>query len=328
MDATGRRLPGLTPIATRRQALSFLVAGLLAGRSGFAHGKRTPARISLIYDFSAARSTEIVTAIRAGFAEDAELSGVRIRDVDVALIDAAMAGDAQRETNLVIGIGRTVAAAIAARPSLFADGHCWIADLNEPFEFGARQVGQYLLRRDYDLYLKQLKKLLPTCRRIGVLHDAHANPEVARLRSAVEALGLQHVCIELSTPNEIEPGVRHIAQQADVLFGVDCTHIYNEMTARGILRESFAQQLPMIGLDASWVNAGALLSMDWDSGVLGEQISAWALADWRRPQREQLVTDTPNTAAATFLVNVQVAKRFGIEGIEGIEGDSAVVHLD
>lgn len=311
MDSTlGRKQVATNPIS-RRDVLFALGAGLLPSGTLLAHSGVAPAKISIVFDFSDDRVTQVAGGIHNFFSSTPETQNVRLRDVDLAMLDMAMSADVQKRENLVIGIGDTTAEAFAKRKHLFPTGHCWLGAIRETqVDVDDRQIHQHLLRRDYDLYLERVCSLLPDCKRIGILHDQHVMPSIRSIVQAIEDAGLEHLCIEVSKPSDIDSSITRVAAEADVLFGIECSHIYNDMTARRILGQSFAQNLPMIGLSSEWVRAGALLSMDWNLEVLGSQIAAWAYSGWHKPDRQRLIVDTPPDGAYDFFINTKSAKHF------------------
>ncbi|MDD2760188.1 MAG: ABC transporter substrate binding protein, partial [Methylomonas sp.] len=64
--------------------------------------------------------------------------------------------------------------------------------------------------------------------------------------------------------------------QLDALWTVDGTVAYNASAVRELLLYSFRNRVPLIGLSAQWVKAGALYALDWDYPDLGEQAAELA----------------------------------------------------
>ncbi len=70
--------------------------------------------------------------------------------------------------------------------------------------------------------------------------------------------------------------LQNLLPQLDALWAVDGSVSYNAAAVRELLLYSFRNRVPLIGLSAQWVKAGALYALDWDYPDLGRQAAELA----------------------------------------------------
>jgi putative tryptophan/tyrosine transport system substrate-binding protein len=125
--------------------------------------------------------------------------------------------------------------------------------------------------------LQWLVRVLPDCKRVGVLYDpAKKSQQVEAAGKIAQKMGLKLYAQKVETPSELPSGLNSLANRVDVLLGLADDLIYTPQTAKHILLFSFRNRIPLIGLSDEWVKAGALYSLDWDYQDLGRQCAEMA----------------------------------------------------
>ncbi|OLU35910.1 ABC transporter substrate-binding protein [Pseudomonas sp. PA27(2017)] len=153
--------------------------------------------------------------------------------------------------------------------------------------------------------LRLLKHLLPSAKRVGVLHDPHSEFLIPELRQAASELGLQIVAQAWPDTRDNNPVIRLLGA-SDVLLAVADDDLYNPLTAKTLLLTSYGQQHALIGPSAGFVRAGSLASTYGDQNdwlVTLDRVLDQAPAQW-----------PAGIYSNTFKVlgNPQVARTLGI----------------
>lgn len=128
------------------------------------------------------------------------------------------------------------------------------------------------------IQLQWLQRVMPGVVRIGVLYNPKENQ--AKIEAAMKiahGLGLKLVAREVETPLALPDALEGIANEVDVLWGLNDRLVISPQTAEAILLFSLRHRLPVIGLTTSWTKAGALYSLDRSYGDLGAQCGELAL---------------------------------------------------
>jgi len=125
---------------------------------------------------------------------------------------------------------------------------------------------------------KQLKRILPAARRIGVLF----NPDVsgAMIDDANEsalALGLQLIPLPVTHANDLVSQTDTLSKDVDVLWSVADSTVFSNHGLKHILLETLRQRVPFVGLSPTFVKAGALLAFSTNYRDLGNQAAQQSL---------------------------------------------------
>jgi ABC-type uncharacterized transport system substrate-binding protein len=250
-------------------ALLFLLTAGFPGRTDCASGDAAP-RIAIL---SAGRG-ERYEETRAGFVRRLRELGLRpvlttfflddpggrpaFRDAARGGFDAVLAlgGDAAETAARDAGDLPVVAGGVL-RPDAIPKGG------------GA--TGVYL---EYppELSLRWIRTALPGARVVGVLYNPAENREriEAAARTARE-LGLRLEARAVSAPQDIPAALDALYRRSDVVWTLYDRVATTPGTARRLLLDSFRHRVPLIGLSASWAQAGAFSAPDWDHDDIGAQ---------------------------------------------------------
>jgi len=129
---------------------------------------------------------------------------------------------------------------------------------------------------------RELRKVLPAMKRVGVLYDPSITGEsVAVAEQAARQLGIELVKVEVGPEDDVLERTEEIASEIDALWSVADSTVFSPNGLRQILLATLRHRVPFVGLSPSFVKAGALVALSVDyrdvgrqSGELGARILA------------------------------------------------------
>jgi len=117
-----------------------------------------------------------------------------------------------------------------------------------------------------------LRRLLPEARQIAVLYEPQQGlARFEALQKQAQAEGVSLIPAPAANAEDLPELMKKLPSQLDALWAVDSAVAFNPAAVRELLLYSFRNRVPLIGLSAQWVKAGALYALDWDYGDLGIQ---------------------------------------------------------
>ncbi|MCF6155137.1 MAG: hypothetical protein E3K36_07770 [Candidatus Brocadia sp.] len=123
-----------------------------------------------------------------------------------------------------------------------------------------------------------LKSFLPEARKIGVMYNPLENQKKIRCAEEIaRKMGLDLYPVKIRTPKDIPNALKTLANNADVLWGINDPLVFNSLTAKQILLFSFRNRIPFCGLSSTWVKAGALYALEYDFHDIGVQCGEKAI---------------------------------------------------
>jgi putative ABC transport system substrate-binding protein len=150
--------------------------------------------------------------------------------------------------------------------------------LNDDMIKRARNATGVILDFPIEAQFYWLKNLLPEAKTIGVMYNPAENKEKIQFAKILaRKLGLELNPVEIYTPKDIPNALKVLATNADVLWGINDTLVFNPLTAKQILLFSFRNQIPFCGPSPTWAKAGALCSLDYDFHDIGAQCGEKAI---------------------------------------------------
>jgi len=156
-----------------------------------------------------------------------------------------------------------------------------------------------------------VKQLLPNAKTIGVVHNSaevNSMTEVANLKVAAEAQGLNVVDNTIETPDEIPLAVDNVLAKSDVIVCMLDNMVASAMDV--VCGKADAAGKVVIGSEASQVNQGAVASVGADYYKVGQQTGGMALSVL---QGINISTIGPAKASGvTVTVNKTIADKYGI----------------
>lgn len=183
--------------------------------------------------------------------------------------------------------------------------------LDEDMIKRARNATGVILDFPIEAQFHWLKSLLPEAKTIGVMYNPTENKEKIQFAKIIaRKLGLELNPVEIYTPKDIPNALKVLATNADVLWGINDTLVFNPLTAKQILLFSFRNQIPFCGPSSTWAKAGALCSLDYDFHDIGAQCGEKAIEIIRGAK----VTSVPLSFPRKFLyaLNLRTARHMKI----------------
>lgn len=130
-----------------------------------------------------------------------------------------------------------------------------------------------------ELQWQWLRRLLPDAREIAVLcAPKPGNTLFESLEKLAQAEGINLIQATVEDAENLPKLMESLPPQLDALWAVDGATAYSASAVRELLLYSFRNRVPLVGLSAQWVKAGALYALDWDYGDLGAQTAELAKA--------------------------------------------------
>ena len=158
-----------------------------------------------------------------------------------------------------------------------------------------------------------LRRLLPDARQIAVLYDPRQGSTLFQaLQTQAQAEGITLIQAPAASAEAFPSLMKNLPPQLDALWAVDGTAAYSAAAIRELLLYSFRNRVPLIGLSAQWVKAGALYALDWDYSDIGVQAADLA--------KDILLKNTPPTSLPPLsarkvrpVLNIQTAEHMKLQ---------------
>lgn len=127
-----------------------------------------------------------------------------------------------------------------------------------------------------DLQWQWLRRLLPDAETIAVLYDSKQPEDFDAVQKQALASAVTLIPIAIEDLQQLPRFIEALPRQLDALWIMQ-GGAYNMAAIRELLLYSFRHRVPLIGLSAQWVKAGALYALDWDYHDLGAQAAELAI---------------------------------------------------
>jgi putative ABC transport system substrate-binding protein len=159
--------------------------------------------------------------------------------------------------------------------------------------------------------LAQLKRLRPQAHALWTVYSrAETGAIVERLRTAAQNRGLS---ITAAEANDSAEALRHLLsppQHADACLMLPDRVVRNAAADQALLQLAFARHLPVVGVSAADVRAGALFALQLDARALGAQAGELAHQITARPAPPKMEVVPPT--GYRLVLNVATAQHLGI----------------
>jgi putative ABC transport system substrate-binding protein len=158
-----------------------------------------------------------------------------------------------------------------------------------------------------------LRRVLPGARNIGVLFSpSEGEPLFQELERMAHADQIELLPLPAANPADLPALLERLPLRLDALWPVDGARLFAPASVRELLLHSFRNRLPLIGMSASWVQAGALYALEWDYADLGRQCAELAQDILRQGKAaHSLPIQSPRLAHLT--VNLNTAAHMKLE---------------
>jgi putative ABC transport system substrate-binding protein len=169
---------------------------------------------------------------------------------------------------------------------------------------------------DPELYAKRLellREVLPTAQRIGGLEDPSYSYFLGMTREERErrfrSLGMQPIIVEVAAASELENAVAEVARRrAQALMVADVTMFYSNRVL--LMRAALRHALPTIVPGRDYVEAGGLLSLDFDYAENDRIIAYFVDKILRGAKPADLPVQQPSRFVTS--INLKTAKALGL----------------
>ncbi|MCW5798967.1 MAG: hypothetical protein KIT40_10730 [Nitrospira sp.] len=177
---------------------------------------------------------------------------------------------------------------------------------------GASNATAVLLDFPLDLQMQWLHRIVPAANTVGVLFNPKENqPKVSHALRIAKENGLSLVTQAVDTPRALPDALENLSRHVDALWGISDSVVMTPQTAEPILLSTLRNKIPLAGLSASWVKAGALYALDRDYVDIGSQCGEIAGKILGGTSASALAPTFPRKV--TYSVNLKTAGAMNLE---------------
>lgn len=223
-------------------------------------------------------------------------------------------GDNVAGTTLLVAVGQRgleQALAIPALPILAA-----MVPQDEFIQMQPRLVGRSVsalyIDQPWQRQMQFIRASLPQVKSVGVIYTfAHASllPDMER---AARGTGLKLVPAQVRTPDTLFETLDGVLEKSDALLVLPDASIYNAGSIRNILLTSYRRRIPLLGVSAGLVRAGAYGAVYSTPEQLARQAAAM-VANFAATGR---LPDNQYPQQFEILLNSQVARSLGLDRVD------------
>jgi putative ABC transport system substrate-binding protein len=170
-----------------------------------------------------------------------------------------------------------------------------------------------------------LRAALPSQKRVGVLYASGGDFVSQPLQRELVKQGAQLVVQAVQPDDNLSGKLEELLLQSDILLAVPDSTIYNSSTIRNILLGSYRRGIPMVGLSAAYVSAGALCAVystpeqqaAQSAGMVSEFLHRGVMPPPQFPQLYQIALNAEVARSMRFNIRSVEALRIEIDRVEG-----------
>ena len=162
--------------------------------------------------------------------------------------------------------------------------------------------------------LALINAVLPNVTSVGVLYDTPP-PELDSLRKLSSTMRFDLREQKVDQQHPLAGALSDLLQVSDVLLVLPDNNVYRSDNIRNILLETYRAQVPMVGLSASYVRAGALCAIYSTPQQIAYQ-AADAIEDFATSAK---LPAPQYTKEFDVLVNTQVARSLGVHVKDAVQ---------
>jgi putative tryptophan/tyrosine transport system substrate-binding protein len=121
-----------------------------------------------------------------------------------------------------------------------------------------------------------LKEIFPDANKIGVIYSASFRKMAKGINRSIEKNGMKYYEVVIESDKDFVAAVKQILPKIDYFLMVADNSVYYNVTIELLLLESIKYNVPVIGLNRSFTQSGAIMSMEcdyFDMGLQGGQIA-------------------------------------------------------
>jgi putative ABC transport system substrate-binding protein len=147
------------------------------------------------------------------------------------------------------------------------------------------------------------RRLTPSVRRIGVLHDpALSGPSVRAAVAAARAQGLDLRAVPVRDEGEVLAQARLLLPQVDALWAMADPTVLTAANARALILLSLRSRKPVFAVSEGFVRSGALAAVSADPEAVGRRAGEMALSLLEAPLSRALAAEPPPRVSLSVIV--------------------------
>ncbi len=253
-----------------------------------------PTRITLVLSDNTAAYQELGSEIRSTLAKEFELSVISV-------------GEDLADADLYVAVGMKAAEVLSLRGKPTLNVLLPRAGFEKLRRVPSSSYSAIFMDQPVQRQLALIASLLPNATSIGVLYDTLPT----ELDSLRKLAGIKHLNLHEQQVNKQHPlagALSALLQESDVLLVLPDNKVYRSDTIRNILLETYRAQVPMVGLSANYVRAGALCAIYSTPQQIAYQ-AAEAIEEFAETGR---LPAPQYTKEFEISVNTQVARSLGV----------------
>ncbi len=180
--------------------------------------------------------------------------------------------------------------------------------------FGAghgREVTGATLDIPHDHQFGTQPRLLPGARRLGVLyHPAETGAIVESARAAAQRHNFSLEARRVDGAGEAPAALDELMEKVDAVWTVADSHVFTPETTSAMILASLRRRIPLFGLSAAHVRAGALAALSCDYADVGAQTGELALRVLGGEKASGIPPTPPRKTA--LALNLRSAQHLGL----------------
>jgi putative ABC transport system substrate-binding protein len=269
------------------------------------------AKVNVVLSRSAGSYTASMDGFRqaAGFEfEQVNMEGDSSRGREI------MAGFAPAGTHLVVAVGtEAMLAAKALNPSI----PLLYTMVLEPAAISGHQISSIVLKIDPSEQFARLHKMLPGCKRIGVIYNpSNSSQDVNQARAAAVKFGMALNPIAIEKVEDLDNALSKLTKDSvDLLWMVVDPNLVNPTAIEKMVRHSLDQGIPLVGLSSFHVKAGAWAAFSVDFSDIGAQTADLAQEMLKGGMKNRVT----GPRKIIFYVNAKTQKAIGLTVVDSPE---------
>lgn len=177
----------------------------------------------------------------------------------------------------------------------------------------------------FTLQIELISKVLPRVETVGLLYDPEKSENTVQEYLTLAKHSDFHLkAFPVTSPKELPKALSKVSKETDALLGIVDSSVYTSRTTEFIIRYTIKNQLPFIGISPSYVKAGALCSLVFDSRDVGRQTAQLALKILKGTPPEDLEITVPEKIH--FALNLKTADIIDVYIPGKIQDKAAIVY--
>jgi len=310
-----------------RSRATCSLAGALLGVLLLAAPAAAATRVAIVVSSGSGPFVEAARAIRAALERQVQpevlLFDLQGRRDETAGLRELLAG---AEPSLIITVGSLATAAALAEPGQTPVVFSMVLYPQESGFLPAktRPVTGVALDVPPGEQFATIRRLLPRARRLGVVHSTtETSRVVAAARAAAPAQGFDLVAETVEEPGQVPAATERLLESVDAMWMVADSKVMTPETTSALLLAAMRRRVPVFGLSAVHVQAGALAALSCDYADVGTQTGELALRVLGGANAASVPPATPRKLA--LALNLRTAEHMGLEIDRALVREAAVV---